>query len=655
MNFESTHPVKPIQTWIMNPAGSEYPLRQLIEGTAATTGTDFFRALVKHLALSLSVGSVFVSEFSNHDTTVQTLAYWANQDFQPNLEFDVKGTPCEDVGQGTYRHIPERAAHLYPADAELVRWQAQGYLAVPMMAEDGRVLGHLVAFDERPIFHESHILSIFHVFVERARVELERIRMEQALRDSELRLSRILGSTMDAILTVDESLRITLFNEAAEKVFRITSREALGKPLPLFLSDGLSRFFMEYAAALSQDPQARQSIWLPEGLSALRADGQAFFIEGSISYVKVASQGFYTVILHDIDERQKTEAEIRKLQQENRYLQEELKAEYNFEEIIGTTPVMHKVFQKVKQVALVDSSVLIIGETGTGKELIARAIHNRSKRQNRPLIKVNCAALSHGLIESEFFGHEKGAFTGAITQRIGRFELAHGGTIFLDEIGEISLEVQAKLLRVLQEQEFERVGGSKTIPVDVRVIAATNRDLKKAVEEGRFRADLYYRLNVFPIDLPPLRDRREDISLLVRYFVSKHMTRIGKRITHITPTAIDRLTAYGWPGNIRELENVVERAVVLTDGPVFEIDEEGAGLPGSGGCFDSQPFPFTSTPHPLRSLEEIERDHIVQVLEQVNWVIDGAKGAAAILDLKPNTLRSRLQKLNLRRPTKSHS
>lgn len=523
-----------------------------------------------------------------------------------------------------------------------------------MRGEDGRVIGFIGIGGAGAAFMAPRVRSIFQVFAERAGVELDRLRVEAALRESEQCLARILGSTMDAILTVDETLHITLFNEAAEKVFHITSSEALGKPVDFFLSENFSRFFHEYVTVHCREDHSRQRIWLPEGLTAMRLNGESFAIEGSISYVQVADREFFTVILHDIGERQKTETEIRKLQEENRYLQEELKAEYNFEEIIGTTPVMQKVFQKVKQVAGVDSTVLIIGETGTGKELIARAIHNRSKRHNRPLIKVNCAALSHGLIESEFFGHEKGAFTGAITQRVGRFELAHGGTIFLDEVGEISLEVQSKLLRVLQEQEFERVGGSKTIAVDVRVIAATNRDLKKAVEEGRFRADLYYRLNVFPLNLPPLRERKEDISLLVRYFVSKHMARIGKKFTHIPTQVIESLTAYPWWGNIRELENVVERAVVLCDGPFFDLEEEPGGLFARSHSTESAPPPTPKAESGLKSLEEIERNHILQVLAEANWVIDGPKGAASILKLKPNTLRSRLQKLNLRRPGNQH-
>jgi formate hydrogenlyase transcriptional activator len=295
---------------------------------------------------------------------------------------------------------------------------------------------------------------------------------------------------------------------------------------------------------------------------------------------------------------------------------------------------------KVGRVAPTDATVLISGETGTGKELIARAIHSHSRRAAKPLIKVNCASLPAGLVESELFGHEKGAFTGAIARRIGRFELADGGTLFLDEIGELPPEAQAKLLRILQEHEFERVGGGNAIKVDVRIIAATNRDLQKAVHENSFREDLYYRLNVFPITVPPLRDRAEDIPILARYIVGKFAARIGNRVETLSQETMRRLVAYRWPGNIRELENVLERAVILATGPTLELDID-TELP----IGPEAPAKDASLP----SLEAIERRHILTVLKQTQWVIDGPRGAAAILGLHPNTLRSRLKKLGISR------
>jgi transcriptional regulator with GAF, ATPase, and Fis domain len=353
------------------------------------------------------------------------------------------------------------------------------------------------------------------------------------------------------------------------------------------------------------------------------------------------------------------EQERARLAAQNVYLQEEIKSVHNFEEIIGQSPALLDVLEKVQRVARTDATVLITGETGTGKELIARAIHSASQRRDKPLIKVNCAALPVGLVESELFGHEKGAFSGAISRRVGRFELANGGTIFLDEVGEVPLDVQVKLLRVLQEREFERIGGTNPINVDVRVIAATNRDLVKSIREGRFREDLYYRLNVFPITLPPLRDRAADVPLLVHVLVARFAARVGVRIDSVGKPTMERLSRYSWPGNVRELENVLERAVILSNGPTLEIDPEvfasaaatrpaNAGPPTPSGSESTrQAAAGAGLNAPLESLASSMRNHILAALEQSGWVIDGPRGAAKILGLHPNTLRSRMKKLGI--------
>jgi transcriptional regulator with GAF, ATPase, and Fis domain len=340
----------------------------------------------------------------------------------------------------------------------------------------------------------------------------------------------------------------------------------------------------------------------------------------------------------DITDRVLAEAERARLEQQNLYLRDEIKAARNFDELIGQSAALQAVLDNIRRVAPTDASVLITGETGTGKELIARAIHSAGKRKDRPLIKVNCAAFPAGLVESELFGHEKGAFTGAIARRQGRFELANGGTIFLDEIGEIPAETQVKLLRVLQEREFERVGGGTPIQVDIRVLAATNRDLLQAVREKTFREDLYYRLNVFPISLPPLRERKEDIPLLVHFLVHKFAARIGKRIDGVTEPTMRRLVNYPWPGNVRELENVLERAVILTTGDMLAIAPDLLALSDAAPVARQQP-----------TLDSVERDHIVAVLQQTDWVVEGPRGAAPILGLHPNTLRNRMKKLGISR------
>jgi formate hydrogenlyase transcriptional activator len=339
-----------------------------------------------------------------------------------------------------------------------------------------------------------------------------------------------------------------------------------------------------------------------------------------------------------------------RLEKENVYLQEEIRTEHNFEEIVGDSPPLLALLRRVDQVAPTDSTVLIYGETGTGKELIARAIHNRSNRKDRPLVKVNCSAISAGLVESELFGHVKGAFTGAFERRIGRFELADGGTIFLDEVGELPLDTQVKLLRVLQEREFEPVGSNRSVHVDVRIICATNRNLEESIKAGTFRSDLYYRLNVFPLEVPPLRERRSDIDQLARFFVSRYARNLGKKLTGISTAATQKLLSYSWPGNIRELQNVIERALILSNGPILDLEGDLNNVPASPVSEPQVAEVLTDGDQsPLKTLQEVERTHILAVLEQTHGVIEGSNGAAKTLGLHPNTLRHRMEKLGIKR------
>jgi formate hydrogenlyase transcriptional activator len=325
------------------------------------------------------------------------------------------------------------------------------------------------------------------------------------------------------------------------------------------------------------------------------------------------------------------------LAQEKLYLEDEIRSEMHFDEIVGDSPLLRAVLKQVETVAPTDSTVLIQGETGTGKELIARAIHNLSHRREHTFVKVNCAAIPIGLLESELFGHERGAFTGAIAQKSGRFELAHRGTLFLDEVGDIPIELQPKLLHVLQEKAFERLGSTRTIHVDVRVVAATNRDLAEMVAERTFRSDLYYRLRVFPLVVPPLRERQDDIPTLVRYFAQKYARRMNRTVETIPSETLDSLVRYSWPGNIRELENLIERAVIVSPGPVLRVPLSELKLPAEPVAGD------------ILTLEAAERQHILKALDATNWVLGGPQGAAAKLAMKRTTLQSRMQKLGITR------
>src|SRR5271167_3148794 len=570
-------------------------LREIVEGIESETGERFFYSLVKHLSSALGCEYAFVSELPEDRSRFRTRAVWGRGSFMENFESPLDGTPCEAVLNGKVSHHPERICQLFPADAGLKQWGVESYCGVPLLDSSGTVVGHLAILSERPMWDGPRGLATMRIFAARARAELERLRTEEELRlaaskvagldQVERRMSEELRHANETLALSEQRFRdlfdeapIAYVHEGLDTRFIEANRTAMRilglKPEEIAGTTGKS------LAPDNPDAERRLSEWLDamgRGTATTgtvlemrrKDDGKPVWIQ---CWSRPAPDGSYTrTMFLDVTDRVLIEREKVRLEAQNTYLIEEIKETHNFEEIVGQSRALAAVIEKVKLVATTDSSVLILGETGTGKELVARAVHSNSERRNRPLVKVNCAALPVGLIESELFGHEKGAFTGAIDRRIGRFELAHGGTIFLDEIGDMPPDLQAKLLRVLQEHEFERLGGSNLIKVDVRVIAATNRDLLRSATEGTFRQDLYYRLNVFPIQLPPLRERREDIPPLVHYFVRRFSLKIGRKITRIQRETMERLVSYGWPGNVRELENVIERAVILSRGIELEV------------------------------------------------------------------------------------
>lgn len=612
----------------------EEMLRVLAEGTAAQVGADFFPSLVKNLAKALGVEYAFVSEFCPDRTKVRTLAFWARDQLKDNFEYAIAHTPCEKVLAGEIYHCADKVADRFPLHRDdLEGLGVQSYLAIPVASAGGEVLGHLAVMDRRPMALEQLDLSVFKVFGARAGAELERLRMETVLKENEERLRDLFDEAPIAYVYEGLDSKLLRVNRTAMKSLGITPDQV----------DGLyGRDFVP------KTPEAQRRLKDAFDSVGKGIDTNGVVLElrrkdnGKPLWMKWWSRpdpsGTYTrTMFLDITEQVLAEQENARLQAQNVYLQEEIKLTHNFQELIGSSSSLKKVLKNVERVAPTDSTVLITGETGTGKELIARAIHNLSPRKGRPLVKVNCAAIPAGLIESELFGHEKGAFTGALTRKMGRFELADKGTIFLDEIGELPLDLQSKLLRVLQEGEFERVGGTQTFKVNVRVIAATNRNLEQLSKTGGYRPDLYYRLNVFPIQLPALRERDGDIPLLAQYFVRKFATNLGKKIDRIPERMITALQRYPWPGNIRELEHVIERAVILSEGPELEpIDW-------------LSPFDNKTGLTKTLTLEDMERQHIADVLEQTNWRVSGDKGAAAILGLKPTTLEARMKKLGIAR------
>ena len=536
---------------------------------------------------------------------------------------------------GELYHCADKVAERFPLHkTDLESLGVESYLAIPVTSASGHVLGHLAVMDRHRMDLEQLDLSVFKIFGARAGAELERTHMESMLKDNEERLRDLFDEAPIAYVHEGLDSKFIRANRTALKSFGITADQVEGTYGFSFIPDtpDAQRRLKEAFASIGKGIDTSGVV-----LELRRKDnGKPLWIQW---WSRPDPSGTYTrTMFIDITERVLMEQEKARLEAQNVYLQEEIKGAHNFEELIGSSTSLKKVLKNVERVAPTDSTVLITGETGTGKELIARAIHNLSPRQNKPLVKVNCAAIPAGLIESELFGHEKGAFTGALTKKMGRFELADKGTIFLDEIGELPLDLQSKLLRVLQEGEFERVGGAQTFKVNVRVIAATNRNLEQQSKTGHYRPDLYYRLNVFPIHLPALRERESDIPLLVQYFVRKFAANLGKKVDRITERMMAVLQRYPWPGNIRELEHVIERAVILSEGPELEpIDwlSQPGGKAGSGKTL---------------TLEEMERQHIVDVLEQTNWRVSGEKGAAKILGLNPTTLEARMKKLGITRP-----
>jgi PAS domain S-box-containing protein len=618
-------------------------LRAIVEGVEAETGDEFFASLVRYLTSALNVQYAFVSELTPDRQSFRTLALWGRGALRDNLTVPLAGTPCETVLNGQAAHHSENVQALFPKDTGLVDWGAVSYCGVPLLDRSGVVTGHLAIVDDKPMWDGPRGLSIMRIFAARARAETERLHGEQNLHASERRFRDLYDEAPIAYIYEDTDSRFVSANRAAMKLLGLKPeqvRGTLGLSLVAPTSEAQER--VRGAIEAIQKGEERACIELE---LRRKDDGRPVWVQW---WSKPEPDGKYTrTMLVDITDRVLAEQERNRLRLQNLYLREEIKSECNFEEIIGGSAALRDMLAKVAQVAPTDSTVLILGETGTGKELVARAVHNFSKRKDRPLIKLNCSALPTGLVESELFGHEKGAFTGATEKRTGRFELADGGTIFLDEVGELPSEMQVKLLRVLQEREFERVGGAKTIRVDVRVIAATNRDLTQAVTEGRFRQDLYYRLNVFPVKLPPLRERTEDIPLLVHYFVGRYAAKIGRAITRVPTEAMQQLMAYPWPGNVRELENVVERAVILSPGPELAVAAE--LLPVLPAAPAAVPVGGERPAADPEALREVERQHIVAVLKRTGWRVDGPQGAARVLNMHPSTLRSRMQKLGIRR------
>ncbi len=536
-------------------------------------------------------------------------------------------------------------------------YRSQGDDCLPLRAHRLALQGETVSYEQR-LGHRTFLVTIEPRFdaigqgngAQATAIEVTRYKQSEAdITRLKQRNESILQAAGEGIYGLDAEGNATYVNRAAIEMTGWSADEIIGTSIHY-------KHHHSHADG-SHYPHVACPIYkaVHDGEVHHRDDEVFWHKDGSCFPVEYTSTPIYdngalvgaVVVFKDISERKQAEHALKtafneieylkeQLQQENTYLKEEIQHDLHYGEIIGHSPIVKAMLKKIAQVAGTDASVLISGESGTGKELVARAIHQQSRRNHKSLVKVNCGAISAGLVESELFGHEKGAFTGAVTRRQGRFELADGGTLFLDEVGELPLETQVKLLRVLQEQEFERVGSSKTICIDVRIIAASNRNLAQMVADGTFREDLFYRLSVFPIETPALQQRMSDLPLLAQYLLIQCAQKMGKDIRAITPQGLEKLQSYPWPGNIRELKNVIERAVIIEDGCYLQLSE-------------FQPCEQVASSGRLITLEALERQHIQQILKITHGVVSGPNGAAVILGLHPNTLRSRMLKLGIER------
>lgn len=616
-------------------------LKLITEGTAPYTGERFFRSLVQKLAEVLGVHGVWVTRFQQKEYHFDSIAFWLDGRMVDEYRYVITGTPCERVLETTeVVHFPDRVVQLFPKDPDLPPLGAVSYMGMALRDADGVLLGHLALLDNKPMPELPEFHHVFRIFASRAAAELQRDR--QARHNAELgdKLERMVDGSSEAMIEFDDTAHITQVNRAAISHFHFSNKEeALGAALQFLLSADAMLEVQGSMAALEREGSPHLPV--RSRLTCLRRDGGSFTGEATLGRYAVDGRDFHALYIRNMDEQLQQQRQLKALSTETAMLRERLAAR-DMVHIIGHSPGILRCLEQVRQVAPTNSTVLITGETGTGKELIAQAVHQVSLRADKPLVTLNCAALPAELIESELFGHVKGAFTGALSAREGRFSLADGGTIFLDELGELPMPLQAKLLRVLQQGQFEPLGSSRTQQVDVRVIAATNRDLMNEVNAGRFREDLYYRLNVFPIGVPPLRERGDDVILIAEAMLDMFARRHRRPLPHLGEAERRMLMKYPWPGNVRELQNVLERAVIAGQGN--RLDLRGM-LPATRGKRHEEP-------REERILTEAEMNaiweaNIRRALETCGGRVAGRDGAAALLGIPSTTLSSRIRKLGL--------
>jgi transcriptional regulator with GAF, ATPase, and Fis domain len=621
--------------------------KKSFESISLLTGEEFFKQLVSHISEALHVDGVWATEYHKEQHSMTTLAFYHAGDYVKNFTYLIDGTPCERViNASAVVHFSEKLVDLFPHDHKMLnRFKGESYTGAALHGENGEVIGSLALLDSQPLEMTEDISTIIKTIKSRAEAELQRLKREREILQRENQLRGLINGVQDLLINLDQRGKIVMLNATAESMLGLDENVLSPVHISSFLNDASKSKLLTLIEDLGNNTSHQGYVWVPGMLHMNSLAGESFETEGTLSRYELDEKIYYTLVLRVHDNKSEAGEQIKQLIDQTEYLREELEDIKHNSQLVGESNPVKRLLQNIYMVAHTDATVLINGETGTGKELVARHIHQTSNRKDKPMITVNCGAIPAALMESEFFGHAKGAFTGATAERKGRFQLAHGGTIFLDEIGELPLDLQVKLLRIIQEGEFEPVGSSKTIKADVRIIAATHRNLFELCKEGKFREDLYYRLNVFPIEAPPLRERGDDVILIANTFITNFSKRSNKKLNPLTEQQKQLLKSYSWPGNIRELQNVIERSVILAQHGVLDL----TAIPG----FVTPSLAASAVQDTDRILTkdemlEFEKQNIIRALKAAHWKVSGKDGAATLLQMVPSTLSSRISALGIK-------
>lgn len=626
--------------------------KEVFDNLSELKGEAWFKALVNRLAVSLRVSTAWISEYHNASDTLKALSFIHNNKYHNGISYSSRATVCGQVlDDRSLLSVENQVLDEFPqSKAYLERFKPQAYLGAPLHDLDGKLIGVIAIGHANSIGFDEKTLDVFRLFADKVSVALQKHKREEEAKNKELQLKGLIDGIQDLLINFDKDGDVIMTNTAARNHLLWKQNEPDRPSIYGFLNkkdrSDVDRMIYKLGKSKEQD----SFLYFPEGFQVLAATGDTLEVEGTLNRYELNGKWYFTMVLRSMIQKIQAEQELRSLVDRTQYLQQELEEVKVTSQLIGESEPVKMLWQDIYMVAHTDATVLVFGETGTGKELVSRQIHQISNRKTKPLVSINCGAIPANLMESELFGHVKGAFTGAVSDRKGRFELADGGTVFLDEIGELPLEMQVKLLRVIQEQEFEPVGSDKTMKVDVRIVAATNRNLKELARKGEFREDLYYRLNVFPIEVPALRERGDDVLTLTRNFIQKFEARMGRKMNELSVVQKKVLKSYHWPGNVRELQNIIERAVIVSKDGHMDLAKV-LGI-GAVNPEEIEPGDKALTEDKVLTKEEMlafERRNIIRALKHCQGKVSGKGGAAELMNMAPTTLSSRIRALGIRK------